>query len=313
MLSTKRTLSRCYTLFRGQLDWYKMSKIISGLFSGEISTKKTSVGGKLSHPSENIIEFVRSVNPTRPLTLVVSVVDPEEIDSSGFKCFTMVMPDEWKHHGVEHHLLKMSDKVNNQEAIATILKIKKCIEENGSVYVQSHAGRSRSAMICAMYMTLFVDNPLTKQRFTFEEALNLLKSARKQVSLAEDKIAKSKEIIQIMQKSQASTKQVLDEKKETKSANLVDRLNALLISKITKDYILKLDITKFISRYGSDVNETHFIPHSHRGKQTKKIISLIKKPLCEEWFFTMSSPHGPLAKLVSADPYLDSKGEEVQD
>jgi hypothetical protein len=206
------TTSLHYSLSRGTvLDWDKSNQIIPGLYLGVIPVKKTwcdfLCGTRYNHSDKKILEIINKTDPKRPLTSIVSVVLPYEIQGKGFYGVTMVSPEDWKARGITHTLLKMPDfgaDVDKKEAIETIYQMKKTIEKGESVYIHCKAGRGRSAMICAIYLAAFEINPDTKKLFTLDQAITFLQSKRKQIGVEPDKFKTASEILSIIEQEKAS-------------------------------------------------------------------------------------------------------------
>ncbi|MCE3237712.1 MAG: hypothetical protein K0R24_693 [Gammaproteobacteria bacterium] len=196
-----RTCSLWFNLVRQKTDWDKHNQILPGLFLGVIPTASTFAGKFFSNTSDDIIQNIKHTNPDKPLGLIVSVVEPDELASKGFLGITMVSPLDWKAKNIKHLLVEMRDfsaDVDHKKVITAILQMKKTIDAGESVYIHCKAGRSRSAMLCAVYLTMFVDNPATQQKYTLPEAILFLKNARKQVLIQRKKFILAQKIINEM-------------------------------------------------------------------------------------------------------------------
>ena len=113
----------------------------------------------------------------------------------------MVSPQDWLANDIKHTLVNMRDfsaDVDHKTVIQTILKIKEAIDNHQSVYIHCKAGRSRSAMLCAIFLTVFIDNPMTQQKYTLPESILFLKNARKQLLIDRRKFSLAQKIIDAM-------------------------------------------------------------------------------------------------------------------
>lgn len=225
--SAVRTASMMYTLTRVHVkNWQAYNQIIDGLFLGMIPIKKANIfGTEFDNQHRQIQKFAAEKNPNRPLKLVISVVEPDELKGVGFANIeSMVSPKDWNNlkPGVEQHSLPIADQtagVSNDDAIATLFKIRQCILENGSVYVHCKAGRSRSAMICLIYLVVY-------ENMTIQTAKELLIRQRKQVELNNDKLNKAAEIInEIKHRIQHEIKTHSDIKQDKMLGLITDYLN----------------------------------------------------------------------------------------
>lgn len=185
-----RSSSFLYTLTRNYFDWDQYNLVIPGLWIGKLPTNDGPVEGARDFDSKLIAKINRDT-PDLPLKLVVSVVEENELNGEGFYLVETIKPDQWKINGINHHLLEMVDftaDVDIKEAVETITVILRVLEEKKhSVYVHCKAGRSRSAMICAIVLALIVEDPETKNKITLQTAIEFLTAQRKQVDIDEDK------------------------------------------------------------------------------------------------------------------------------
>ena len=196
-----RTCSLWFNLIRQKIDWDKHNQIIPGLFLGVIPTQSTIAGTFFSNTPDSIIKDITQKNPEKPLGLVVSIVEPDELAGAGFAGITMVSPQDWLANDIKHTLVNMRDfsaDVDHKTVIQTILKIKEAIDNHQSVYIHCKAGRSRSAMLCAIFLTVFIDNPMTQQKYTLPESILFLKNARKQLLIDRRKFSLAQKIIDAM-------------------------------------------------------------------------------------------------------------------
>ena len=249
--------------------WAKHSQIVSGLFLGVIPTNATAMGDGFCDTPQEIIDFIKQTNPTRSLCLVVSVVERCELEKDSFLGVSTVTPDQWKRAGMEHLLVEMQDFTanlnNKEEAITALFKMKKAIDSGNSVYVHCKAGRSRSAMLCAIYLAAFVINPETKKNYTLPEAIQTIKNARKQTKIEENKVAMATEILKEIhvQLGHQKPNNVLE---QSTPNTLTDALNSMLTQSSVKHEVLNLTETYHLKAYAASAEKSHWFLSCYRSK-----------------------------------------------
>lgn len=163
------------------------------------------------------------------LIQIVQALEPDEAKGEIFGTVnSTVSSEDWEqvNNKIKHHVIVIPDQtanVKNEELIYTILRMRMCINEGGSVYVHCYAGRGRSAMLCAIYLAVFGPNPNSIEEMTLEQAIQHLKSIRKQVKLHDCQKEKANLIInelkQLMKHNVINdAKKVKPESKDVKAA-----------------------------------------------------------------------------------------------
>lgn len=180
--------------------WDDFNRVAEGLYIGRLPRKEalTSLGAQFNHQDEKIIELVKKLDKDRPLKLVVSAVLADELEGLGFPVKSMVSKQDWLDKKIDHHLIPIEDftaKVENKDIILAIEKIRKAIESGSSVLVHCKAGRSRSAMLCAIYLAVYGKDPKVINGMSLNETVDLLVAARKQVQLHGVQRQKAAEVI----------------------------------------------------------------------------------------------------------------------
>lgn len=288
-----RTSSIWYNFIKQVLDWDKYNQVVSGLFLGVIPTATTILGDYLNTSSEKIISDVQRANPTKPLGLVVSITAADELAGEGFYGVTMVRPAEWKERKIEHLHVEMEDytaNVNMEVALETLKKMKQVMDSGKSVYIHCKAGRSRSAMFCAIYISLFLVNPNTSMRYTLPEAIQLIKQARSQIDIEKEKIELASLIItEAIARKIEATDLPMEKKPELsgEETSLSNRLNELLLETSTKENILGLPSTLSLIEYGCREQKKHPNKPSQPGLLVDELLELVRKPHSEQWFYCM--------------------------
>jgi len=303
-VSYKTAAVRTISFWYNKLEYSDTnSHIMTGLFLGMIP-----------HDSPlGVLGFVNEVNSTRPLGLIVSVVEKNELDGEGYWFTKMVTPEEWRCKGVDHHLIEMEDftaEVDIKASIETIKKMRACIMAGNAVFIHCKAGRARSAMFCAIYLCLYVNNPETGKRYTFEEAIERLKDAREQVKIGTEKQAMGKAIYEQCLRDVAllEVAQYNPHAPESPPTNFDDFLG----SKPLKDALLKLPAVAKLIEYQATLSGQYklnlYVTQIDLKKTPKRatyidqICELLAKPHSEEWYFRLINKTGPFEALLSASP-----------
>lgn len=199
VIGAVRTISLSYNNIKAKMGiWDQYSFIRDGLWLGTLPT----IDGPIEEACDfdtKLIESISDTTPHLPLKLVVSVVEENELKGDGFAGITTVSPERWKELGIEHQLLQMEDftaNVDLNQAVKVVTQIIETMNQGYSVYVHCKAGRSRSAMIEAVVLALTTINENSQELLTLNEAIDFLKSKRKQVSIGSKKRETAKQIIQ---------------------------------------------------------------------------------------------------------------------
>lgn len=199
-----RTLSLAYTAVRNYIDWNTFSHISEGIFLGMIPTKSALFVSRQHYDMhKQIIAEASKVSPERPLRFVVSMTEEDELKGDGFYCATMVSPRDWHRENVKHRLIKMADftaTVPDEAVIDAIFAMNDVLRNNGSTYIHCKAGRSRSVMFCAIYLSVFGTDPNDPREMPLEKAADLIRSRRPHIEFDVPKVVKAREIIEKIRK-----------------------------------------------------------------------------------------------------------------
>lgn len=205
-----RTVSFYVVLTRQQLDWDKCTEIVEGLFISSMPVKRTPCGRspRFTNTLQQLAYFILSKNPNRPLRYILSTQEADEIQGRGFIAVETISENDINSYN-ENHLetsiqrdpLSICDydseaKLNLENAAEKLQKIHRVRQESGSVVVHCKAGCERSALTCIAYLASYVMNPATKINYTVDEALDLMKTKRKQVRVTGGKLLQAKKIVE---------------------------------------------------------------------------------------------------------------------
>lgn len=162
-----------YTLFSSfgyQRQWSYYNQIEDKLYLGAIPVKKPLFG------RDDTLELRGKVQA------VLSVVEPFENHCQGV-ITSPIAPEEWRRQGVYQLQIPTPDfeTINLDVVKKGVAFIDWNIKNNRSVYVHCKAGRGRSALIVVCYL-------MQKHQLTLEAAFKMMKNARSQVSLGQDKL-----------------------------------------------------------------------------------------------------------------------------
>lgn len=196
----------------GSLFWVKahelffydtITRVAPGIYLGSMPISRSLCGTikQFCNNIQQIKEFVAKDGET--LGLVVSVLMHDELDGEGFGCgYRTVKKKDWKASKVDVRVLEMIDyeleaTVDINEGADIILDMRKRRTQINpqAVYVHCKGGMQRSAMMCAVYLALYVMNSRTRKKFTLDEAVDFLKIEREQVELWGKKMERAKAIM----------------------------------------------------------------------------------------------------------------------
>ncbi|MBA2657565.1 MAG: dual specificity protein phosphatase family protein [Tatlockia sp.] len=144
-----------------------------------------------------------------PNDLVVSCCEPYELAGSA-TLVPVTKPSLWADAGIEHHHLPFLDftaKVNPHLAVEALKKMCETFERGGTVYVHCKAGRSRSPLIVAIFLSIMdlktnyhkIGQEEEYYRELLEDKIKLLIEKRPQTHIDEAKILKGIKILQQFQ------------------------------------------------------------------------------------------------------------------
>lgn len=323
--TTVRSGSLAYNLIVNQFIWDMVNQIISGIFLSIMPILENTFGEAFTLKPAELKQFVSEHNPNKPLTLVVTVQEPDEARGDGFLGVTTVSKEEWAKHGIEQIEVKMQDftaAVSNQEAVEAIIRVRQNAKAGFSSLFHCKAGKARSAMLVAVYIAAFCINPLTEINFTIKEALGLLKLVRGQVDVGKDKLIVAEQILSELKasplypellKEENERKEEIEskDKKEETAEEMEERklkfkLNSVLIDHKTKSEIQQLESFKAVQAYANSVN-VHWIKTAQRTIDFINFEKMVKQFGSEHWFFNLFSIEGgELGKLAQRNPSLDT-------
>lgn len=315
-----RTPSLFYNYVQNSLgNWELFHQIIAGLYLGMIPTEEAMIS-QCALSSKKLQSEINAINPNRPLGLVVSLVDPIELAPGAFLATKTVSSDDWskiairegKSEKISHCLVPMVDfqaEVDPAKIIAALFLAEETIAKNMSVYVHCKAGRSRSAMFIAIYLSCFVKN--TKDAFyTLAEAKTFLKQIRKQVSIEAAKLATAEIIIKEIKKYQLTQKSDVKSHTDEKS-DAVTQFNRVLSSEKTKRKIRNLSSIKSLEEYAKQVNSS--FKQCKRTLYIQNLLFAIEQTNGDKWFFDLFHKNGLLQMLVDAKPSYIKEDKRKED
>jgi protein-tyrosine phosphatase len=180
-----------YNKARVHIDWECLSVI----------KKATECSGALILGQMPIYSFRESlVQKLAHNGLVVSCNDHFELAGIGTLC-DIIPPHIWGHYKIDHQHLPISGFASKTDPLLIVQTLEKMVDvydKKGSIYVHCKAGRSRSALITALFLCI-TDNVIKLQLLQAQtnqeinaillHAVNHIKMLRSQVSIDQDKLA----------------------------------------------------------------------------------------------------------------------------
>jgi len=262
---------------------HPMDVVVNGLILGVIPK---------SNQIDDIIKQAKSSQDPVKAIHIFSITDEFEQGMQG-----MLQPRELeelqKKHGIEfkHHQVPMTDfgaEITSQSILATVYKMQKIIEEGGTVYIHCKAGRARSAMIVAAYLSIFgnqhnlewQENDATNP--PLNQAVKFLKDKRSQVDLHEIKVTDWKNLMQ--QKGGIAKLQKAQEAINLHNAIVLKLKIEGITTRTTDDYINKFNEYTKKQWKGIDWEKT---PVKKISKIEKMINQLMHKN--EKWNFNLGT------------------------
>lgn len=320
----KKTLvfgvSRFYTEKKSSTEntgnlWRPWDKVADHLYLGKIPSLSSYIYS-MADQHEQLIDFIKKEKDSYPLGMVVSVVDYFELAGHA-----VVSPSCWEQKNIKHYLLPISDftaNVSNESVIAIIEEMKQCIESGKSVYVHCKAGRSRSAMICAIYLGIYGEKEglILNEDEDIEKIEDYLIQKRPQVDLNEDQRKKAVEIIRIMKQeekiienNQNNNNNHLSNKNEVDKVNQINQsldlkesLNEILGSLSLKNAIIYFSSFKKLAIYAC--KNQGYVAYSQSTEGVKAFFKNIYYATNSDWYVELlNSKQGPMQQFVDADPY----------
>lgn len=293
-------VSRYYTETKSSAEnkgsnWRPWDQIAPSLYLGKIPSVGKSYYSALNQ-HEEIIDFVKKNEEIHPLGLVVSAVDYFELSG-----YSVVSPNQWAEKNVQHLMLPVSDfstNISNDSIIAAVNTMHDCIEGGKSVYVHCKAGRSRSAMVSAIYLGVYGENQNSESSFDIDEIEKLIVKKRPQVSLNKGQREKAVEVIGIMKKMQKeqAEKTVICDSSPRQASNLTESL---------KEYLSSLELKNAIVHFNSFKMMAIYACSNQNWKQTSGVTNDIKdffKSIYDAddnlWYLYLVNSAGPLQKLI---------------
>lgn len=184
-------LTHFYNRARSNIDWNGFSLIKPAAKGcGEVLLGQIPI-----QPFRNTLVKKLSGNG-----LVVSCNDHFELAGIGAFC-NIIPPHSWTYYSVDHQHLPFTDYASNADPSLIILTLQKMVHvhnKGGAIYLHCKAGRSRSALIAALFLCI-TDEAKINQLSQVETVLQIediltktiaeLKVARAQVSVGKAKLA----------------------------------------------------------------------------------------------------------------------------
>ena len=236
------------------------------------------------------------------MKLIVSVVESFELAGNGLIDKKTYPLEEWSKQGVRHVHLNMSDfsaKVNYHEVAEVVKLMREYIEGGSSVYIHCKAGRSRSVMVCAIYLSVYGDGENLLPGSKLEQVIDYITAKRKQVKMG---LGKQEAIKQIV----AQYEELLP--KTSASTDYVNRAE-YLASMAAKRQICKLLSFKALKIYAQQIQYEKFLSSMRNCKRTQYITELFDKILNandDTWYVELEEKTGTVEKILKPHGKLEN-------
>jgi protein-tyrosine phosphatase len=179
-----------YNQARAHIDWQSFNVIKEATeFTGEVMLGQMPLFSFLDPLRKKLANS----------GLVVSCNDHFELSGVGTFC-SIIPPHIWTHYNIEHQHLPFSDFATNADPLLIVQVLQKMVDvhkNNGNIYIHCKAGRSRSALIAALF--LCITNDSLKQQLLHTQnkqeidvillnMVNHIKEIRSQVVVSKDNL-----------------------------------------------------------------------------------------------------------------------------
>lgn len=232
--------------------------------------------------------------PDVSVKLIISVVESFELAGNGLIGKNTYPLEEWAKQGIRHVHLNMPDfsaKVNYQEVAEIIKLMREYIEGGSSVYVHCKAGRSRSAMVCAGYLSVYGDGNNLPPQSDFEQVVSYIKAKRSQVKMG---LGKQEAIKKIVAQYEALLSKNLA---STDYANQAE----YLASAAAKNQICNLTSFKKLKIYAQQVQyekTLSFMRTCYRTEYIQELFDKILNANDDAWYIELEKSSGTVEKIL---------------
>lgn len=261
-------------------------------------------------PTKDMVNGMR--NTMTKLKLVVSCLEPFELNGSGIWGLNTAKPNDWLKLGINHHTIIIEDytgSIETPELYETIKKMHTYISNGLDVYVHCKAGVGRSAMAVLAYLAVYGkiskeenQNTETLAAADKEDAVShlyqYLRQQRPQVKLRKNHLNKVKEVVEYHKNINAK---LLNDR-----AKWPDLETYLKSDEVKKD-IIQLPAFKSLQFYLAEVQ-----PFFVKCKRVECIKQFLNKIANNEmtWYQNLSDQTGPINGLLEANPFWDVYGND---
>lgn len=147
----------------------------------------------------------KEMDMPKNIKLIVSMSTYPELAGKGLVGSEIVKPTEWAAEGIKQLLVYMEDfsaEVSSNDVLRALEEMRAC---EGGKYVHCKAGRSRSALLVALYLVFYGsgDEQLVPNQ-PLATVLAYMATRRVQISLGAAKLAKAQEIIDLYNQRRAA-------------------------------------------------------------------------------------------------------------
>ncbi|RDI44605.1 dual specificity protein phosphatase family protein [Aquicella lusitana] len=277
-----------------------------------------------------------------PLGMVLSVVPIWQL--SGIK---VDPPKVWKDENVKQVVLPIPDftaEASSDDIMTAVLMMRDCVQANKSVLVHCKAGKSRSAMVCLIYLYFFgrdenlgLSGRIQDIKQDIQKIAVYLKQKRLQVDILNPQLEKAEEVISYMKQKQLENKLnynqpeiATQENDKIDLSNIKEELKKLIWSPQTKKEIVHLhsfiklghyalcnqnsSLKKAVNQLAYYLNIQDEQKDSLQTKCVKDAFMTIYNASDESWYLDLVGGKGPLKKLVEInDSYSFSLWSNLED
>lgn len=237
--------------------------------------------------------------------LVVSVNSYQEVSGKGMLS-EVLSPADLESQGRTHLFVHMPDftaDVAPGDIIDATKSIRKQLEEeDGAVYIHCKAGRSRSAMLCAIYLATYGGYEGEELEANLEDAINFIKRCRPQIDVDRDKVVKAREILGIFATHDYSSSR----SRSLPNFEVTDNEYEYLASFEGKNAVRQLTAFKELAAYATRIQK--FVFGCQRTNHIRDFFNQILYSQDGRWYDDLKDRRGHIDLLLNANKGTSEKG-----
>lgn len=289
-MKTIPLLRRITTFNKQQSDWNNYDQIVPRVFLGRL-------------PSKNNVTLPESVG------MVVSVVEPYELSSNIM--IDKYTPAELKDNNIKQLVIRIKDTTADTsicEVYNAVVEIKQFLDDHPEkdVYIHCKAGRSRSAMLLVVFLSMFGDEYGLKinnqdPESNVMESINFIADKRPHITINPDQTNMARQVT-----SEAKSRLFSASYHQSKREELYSSPKDYLVTLDAKDTIRGLLSFLELQIYAVEIQHMVGIKYIYDGEcqrtnHIREFFNDIVNSTDGSWYDDLVNKTGPVQKLLDAD------------